>query len=134
MRASTIISACALILAPGLALADPTGTYKVVGHADDGRGTYQGTVEVSRVGPTYKVVWMIDGKKSIGTGLGMHFENPNLVFTGSASDKDIGLAVGYINKDSFGIGSYSQKADGTWSGVWTSGGSQKIVWETWIRQ
>ena len=133
MRAAAIISACALILAPTLALADPTGTYKVVGrHADTG-STYQGTVEVSRTGPTYKVVWVIDGKQSIGTGLGMHIDG-STVTTSAATDKDVGLSVGYINKDSFGIGSYARKPDGTWSGIWTSGGSQKIVTETWTPQ
>ena len=130
MRASVIISACVLILAPTLALADPTGTYKVAGRHGDNGSTYQGTVEVSRMGPTYKVVWVIDGKQSVGTGLGIHVDGTT-VTTGAATDKDVGLAVGYINKDSFGIGSYARKSDGTWSGIWTSGGSQKIVTETW---
>ena len=133
MRVAAIISACALILAPTLALADPTGTYKVAGHAADGSSTYQGTVEVTRTGPTYKVVWVIDGKQSIGTALGMHVDGAT-VTTGAATDKDVGLAVGYLNKDSFGIGSYARKADGTWSGIWTSGNSQKIITETWTRQ
>jgi hypothetical protein len=133
MRAAAVISACALILSPALALADPTGTYKVAGHAADGSSTYQGTVEVTRTGPTYKVVWVIDGKQSVGTGLGIHIDG-NTVTTSAATDKDVGLSVGYINKDSFGIGSYARKPDGTWTGVWTSGGSQKIVTETWTRQ
>ncbi|HEY3621590.1 MAG TPA: hypothetical protein VGL12_04180, partial [Roseiarcus sp.] len=59
MRASAIISACALIAAPSLALADPTGTYDLVGRNADNGSTYKGTVEVSRMGATYKVVWVI---------------------------------------------------------------------------
>ena len=133
MRVFATIAACALILAPTLASADPTGTYKVVGRSADGASTYKGTVEVSRTGPTYKVVWVIDGKQSIGTGLGLHI-NGTTVSTSEATDKDVGLSVGYINKDSFGIGSYARRPDGTWSGIWTSGGSQKIVTETWTPQ
>ena len=134
MRASAIISACALIAAPSLALADPTGTYDLVGRNADNGGTYKGTVEVSRMGATYKVVWVIAGKQSIGTGLGSHFENGDTIVTGPARDNDAGLSVGYINKDSFGIATYYLRPDGSWSGVWTYGGSQHITSETWTRQ
>ena len=132
MRASAIISACALIAAaPTLALADPTGAYNVVGRNADNGSTYRGTVEVSRTGATYKVVWVIAGKESIGTGLGSHFDGPGTIVTGPASDKDTGLSVGYVNKDSFGIATYYKQPDGTWSGVWTYGGSQHTTSETW---
>jgi hypothetical protein len=134
MRASVVILACALIATPTLALADPTGSYKVVGRNADNGNTYTGTVEVSRTGPTYKVVWDIDGKKSIGTGLGSHFDNPTTVSTGPASEKDSALSVGYVNKDSFGIGYYYRRADGSWTGIWTYGGSQHITSETWTPQ
>lgn len=132
MRLSAIISAFLLLAAPPLALADPSGTYSVVGrNADDG-STYKGTVEVSRVGATYKVVWVIDGEKSIGTGIGSHFEDGGDTYaTGPASDKDSGLAVGYVNKDSYGIAIYYRQADGSWKGVWTYGGSQHITSEVW---
>jgi|HubBroStandDraft_2_1064218.scaffolds.fasta_scaffold2415682_1 hypothetical protein len=56
MRFSAIITACVVLVAPTLALADPTGTYNVVGHNADDGSTYKGTVEVSRTGATYKVV------------------------------------------------------------------------------
>jgi hypothetical protein len=130
MRTYAFILACGLIAAPGLALADPTGTYNVAGKAADGH-SYSGTVEVSRTGPTYKVVWNIDGKTSIGTGLGSHFDGPGLYTTGAASEKDTALSVGYVNKDTFGICSYIRRADGSWDGIWTYGGSQNIVHETW---
>jgi hypothetical protein len=137
MRISSFFLASALIAvpslaAPTLALADPTGSFKVIGHNTDG-STYEGTVQVSRAGSIYKIVWDIDGKKSIGTGLGSHAEG-NTIMTGPATDNDIGLAVGYVNKDSFGICAYAQKPDGSWSGVWTYGGSQQITAETWTRQ
>jgi hypothetical protein len=136
MRASAIlISACALIAAPTLALADPTGTYNVVGrNADDG-STYKGTAKVSRTGTTYKVIWLIAGKQSTGTGLGTHLENDGkTIVTGPASDRDIGLSVGYLNKDSYGIATYYRQSDGTWSGVWAYGGSQNVTVETWTPQ
>ncbi len=134
MHLSTAISALVLIAAPALALADPTGTYNVVGRNASNGNTYKGTVQVSRTGATYKVEWVIAGKPTIGTGLGSHFENGHTIVTGPASDKDAALSVGYVNKDSFGIATYYLQPDGTWSGVWTYGGSQHITSETWTRQ
>ena len=134
MRVSAMIAACALIAAPSLALADLSGTYNVVGRNADNGSTYKGTVEVSRTGATYKVVWVIGGKQSVGTGLGSHFENGNTIVTGPASDEDAALSVGYLNKNSFGIATYYLQPDGSWSGVWTYGGSQHITSETWTPQ
>jgi hypothetical protein len=134
MRASTIILASALIAVPTLALADPTGTYSVTGRNANTGNTYRGTVAVSRTGATYKVVWNIAGKESVGTALGSHFENDTTIATGPATDKDSGLSIGYINNNSFGIGTYYLRPDGSWSGVWTYGGSQHITSETWTRQ
>lgn len=134
MRTSTVILACALIAAPTLALADPSGTYNVTGRNANTGNTYQGTVEVSRMGATYKVVWNIAGKQSIGTGLGSHFENATTIVTGPATDKDAGLSIGYLNNNSFGVGTYYLKPDGSWSGVWTYGGSEHITSETWTRK
>jgi hypothetical protein len=134
MRVSAMILAGALIGLPTLALADPTGTYSVTGHNAGGGGTYEGTVEVTRTGGTYKVVWTIAGKNTIGTGLGSHFENGNSIITGPATDNDAALSVGYVSKDSFGIAQYYLQADGSWSGVWTYGGSKDVATETWTKQ
>jgi hypothetical protein len=134
MRTSAVILACALIAAPTLALADPTGTYNVVGHNADNGNVYKGTVQVSRVGPTYKVVWDIAGKQSVGTAIGFHFDNAGAMLTGPASDKDTGISVGYVNKDSFGIGTYGRRTDGTWAGIWTYAGSAHITSEIWTPQ
>lgn len=135
MRPSTFIFACALIATPTLALADPTGSYDVSGrNASDG-STYTGTVEVSREGATYKVVWNIDGKESVGTGLGSHFEHGDTIITGTATDHDTGLAVGYSSgSDNYGIATYYLQSDGTWQGVWAYGGAQNITTETWTRK
>ena len=135
MRASALaITACALIVAPNLALADPTGIYNMVGRNIETGNTYKGTVEISRTGATYKLVWVIAGKESVGTGLGSRFTDANTISTGAASDKDTGLTVGYLNKDSFGIGAYYLQPDGTWFGVWANGGAQRVTQETWTRQ
>jgi hypothetical protein len=134
MRVFAILFACAVIAAPTLALADPTGSYNVVGRNGDSGSTYKGTVVVTRTGATYKVVWTIAGKQSIGTGLGTHLEGGNKVITGPATDKDVGISVGYLNKDSFGIATYYLQADGSWSGVWTYGGADKVAVETWTLQ
>jgi hypothetical protein len=135
MRVSAVISAFILLAAPTLALADATGTYNVVGRNADNGSTYKGTVQVSRTGATYKVVWDIDGERSVGTGLGSRFENGGKsIVTGPASDKDTGLSVGYANKDSFGIATYYLQPDGSWQGVWTYNGSQRTTSENWTRQ
>jgi hypothetical protein len=63
--------------------------------------------------------------------LGSHFENPTTIASGAATDKDTDISVGYINRDSFGIGTYYRRADGSWFGVWTSGDSHSITSETW---
>ncbi|HEY1736065.1 MAG TPA: hypothetical protein VGG12_05415 [Methylovirgula sp.] len=130
MRAFAALLICAFTTVPTLALADPTGSYNVSGkNADD--STYSGTVTVSRTGATYKVVWDINGKQSIGTGLGSHFKDASTFVTGPATDDDTGLSVCYINKDSFGIATYYKQNDGTWAGVWTYGDSQAVTTETW---
>jgi hypothetical protein len=127
-----VILGCALIAAPTLALADPTGTYNVVGRNADNGSTYKGTVEVSRTGATYKVVWVIAGKQSVGTGIGTHLENDGkTIVSGPATDRDVGVSVGYINKDVYGVATYYHQADGTWSGVWTYGGARNVTVETW---
>jgi hypothetical protein len=123
-----------LIAAPSLALADPCGTYNLVGRNADNGSTYKGRWRSRGRGGTYKVVWLIGGKQSIGTGLGSHFENGDTIVTGPASDEDTGLSVGYVNKDSFGIATYYLQRDGSWSGVWTYGGSQHTTSETWTPQ
>lgn len=131
MYIRTIISACALLVLPSIALADPTGTFKVVGkNADDG-STYTGTVTVTRTGATYKVVWNIGGTESVGTGLGSRFEGHDIV-SGHATSDDTGISVGYISKDSYGIAVYYEQSNGNWEGVWSYGGSKGVTNETWI--
>ncbi|MBY5445152.1 hypothetical protein HFO93_17030 [Rhizobium leguminosarum] len=128
----TVISACAFVLLPAIVLADPTGSYKVAGTSEDG-SEYQGTVKVLRNGETYIVDWMIGKNESIGTGLGAKFSGDRFEM-GPASDEDTAISVGYVSKENFGIAMYFEQADGSWQGVWTYGGSEKVSSEIWTRE
>lgn len=116
---------------PTVALADPVGTYDVVGINPDTGGEYTGTVTVSRHGETYNVVWTIGGTESTGVGLGS--SQGNSATTGAASSDDDTLAVGYGNGDGFGIATYELQVDGSWKGHWAYAGGEKVSSETWKR-
>ncbi|WP_407767738.1 hypothetical protein [Rhizobium sp.] len=120
------------MLLPAIALADPTGSYKVAGTSEDG-SEYRGTVKVLRNGETYIVDWMIGKNESIGTGLGAKFSGDRFEM-GPASDEDTAISVGYVSKENFGIAMYFEQPDGSWQGVWTYGGSEKVSSEIWTRE
>ncbi len=128
----TIAAAFSGLLLFGLPVtADPTGRYDVVGENPDSGGEYQGTVRVTRTGQTYRVVWNIAGTKYVGTGLGAVFENGNFRI-GNASSNDRALSVGYISGRTFGMAFYIRRDDGSWDGVWTYSGSNRVARETWF--
>lgn len=131
MRIRTIIAAGLLALAPALAWADPTGTFKVQGVNPDNGQQYTGTVKVVREGETYAVAWNIGGQQFAGTGLGAKF-NGNRFEMGPASPDDTAISVGYISGNSFGMAMYFLQPDGTWQGVWTYAGSKKASSENWL--
>ena len=134
MRAPAVIraalTALLLTLAAGQALADPTGTFRVVGTNPDSRSTYKGKVTVTRTGDTYKVVWDIAGTRYIGTGLGAIIRDRKFL-VGPAEPDDIAISVGYVSGKTFGMAMYFLQDDGTWEGVWTYGGSRDVAKETW---
>ena len=134
MRAPAVIraalTALLLTLAAGQALADPTGTFRVVGTNPDSGSTYKGKVTVTRTGDTYKVVWDIAGTRYIGTGLGAIIRDRKFL-VGSAEPDDIAISVGYVSGKTFGMAMYFLQDDGTWEGVWTYGGSRDVANETW---
>ncbi|NKN36477.1 hypothetical protein HFC70_08925 [Agrobacterium sp. a22-2] len=132
MSIRAILTACALILAPAAALADPTGTFKVTGSNEDATEEYTGTVKVVRTGQTYAVYWEIAGDEFVGTGLGAKFIGDRFEM-GPASDDDTAISVGYVSKENFGIAMYFEQPDGSWQGVWTYGGSEKVISENWTR-
>ncbi|MBB4301761.1 hypothetical protein GGD81_000778 [Rhodobium orientis] len=123
-------AAAAFLFLCGAALADPTGSYDVVGENPNTGGEYQGTVSVSRTGQTYRVVWSIAGQNYVGTGLGAVFENDTFRI-GGATPNDAALSVGYISGQSFGMAFYIEQDDGSFEGVWTYAGSNKVARETW---
>lgn len=115
------------------AAADPTGRYNVVGINPDSGTEYRGTVEVTRTGETYKVIWNIGGTRYIGTGLGALVRNGRYT-VGPAHPEDTSISIGYVSGRTFGQAFYFEQPDGSWRGVWTYGGSNKITSESWFRR
>lgn len=115
------------------ALAGPEGTFTVRGTNPGGQGEYSGTVSVRQTGQTYSVIWNVGGVKYTGTGLGA--ENSRGYSTmGPASSSDSSIAISYISDGTFGLAYYVEQEDGTWRGIWTYGGSDKIGTEVWTRR
>ncbi len=130
----SILGACVIILAGvASAIAGPEGTYAVTGTNPGGNGTYKGTVSVTRTGETYEVVWNISGTRYVGSALGAA-PVKGVTVMGPADPSDDTLAVGYVSGKSFGLAFYVEQKDGTWDGVWTYGGSDKVGTESWRRK
>ena len=127
------ITITTLIMFTLSALAGPEGTYTVRGTNPGGQGEYSGTVSVRQTGQTYSVIWNVGGVKYTGTGLGA--ENSRGYSTmGPASTSDSSIAISYISDGTFGLAYYVEQDDGTWRGIWTYGGSDKIGTEIWTRR
>lgn len=129
-----LTAAALLALTPMAAMADPVGTYDVIGNNPDDGSEYRGTAEVTRTGDTYSVTWNIGVSNFIGTGLGAKFVSDTRFEMGVAGPDDIALSVGYVTKDSFGVAMYFEQPDGHWEGVWTYGGSTKATTEKWYKK
>lgn len=119
------------IVMPSPVLADPVGTYDVIGINPDTGGEYTGTVTVRRTGGTYSVVWLIAGSESSGVGLGG--KRGSGASTRPAAGDDDMISIGYGNTDGFGIAQYDLQSDGSWRGNWAYGGGEKVSTETWTR-
>ncbi len=130
MRLSTIIAGLFLAVLATVSHADPTGKYNVVGTNPDTGSEYRGRVSVTRTGETYRVVWNIGGTRYIGTGLGALVSSGRYT-VGPAHPDDSSISIGYVSGRSFGQAFYFEQKDGSWEGVWTYGGSNKIASETW---
>lgn len=133
MKLFALALVAAIAVLPVAALADPTGTYAVNGNNAAGDSQYSGTVEVVRTGETYVIYWNIGGKEFIGTGIGAQLLEDSIKM-GPATENDRGLSIGYVSEENFGIAMFFEQADGTWQGVWTYGGGEKVAGETWTRQ
>jgi len=124
--AASAILACTL----ANAVADPVGDYSVKGANPGGNGAYQGSVSVRQTGETYEVIWDIGGTRYTGSALGAAPVKGRSLM-GPADPGDDTLAVGYVSGRSFGLAFYVEQDDGTWKGIWTYGGSDKIGNEVW---
>lgn len=128
---AALTSAAVISLMLTSAMAGPEGTYTVEGNSPGSGAPYEGTVTVERTGETYQVVWEIGGTTFVGSGLGAAPAKGGTIM-GPADDADYVLAVGYVSKPAnFGLAYYVEQADGTWKGIWTYGGSDKIGTEIW---
>ncbi len=132
MKIRSLASALMLTLLPGLALADPVGTWKISGTNLEDNAPYEGTITIERVGGVYRAEWDIDGKKLHGIGLGGKMVGSNFT-VGPASADDNVISLGYTQEDVTGMGIYLQMPDGTWQGVWTAGDSEKSNPESWTK-
>lgn len=129
----TIVTLAAWITLAVSAFAGPEGNYTVRGTNPGGQGEYSGTVSVHQTGQTYSVIWNVGGVKYTGTGLGAE-DSKGYSTMGPASTGDSSIAISYISDGSFGLAYYVEQEDGTWRGIWTYGGSNKIGTEVWIRR
>ena len=100
-----------------VACADPAGTYVVEGTNPGSAGRYKGTVSVEQTGETYRVIWIINNRQYIGTGIG---------------DQKF-IAVSYKVGDKTGLALYGADGDG-YTGVWTFAEGTKMGAERWARQ
>lgn len=121
----------ALLTAATGAFAGPEGSYDVVGTNPGDGSSYTGSVTVEQTGETYQVIWEISGTRFIGSALGAAPVKGRTIMGPAAANDDV-LAVGYVSGErNFGLAFYVEQEDGTWSGVWTFGGSTAIGTETW---
>lgn len=111
-----LTTSLAVLLAGTLAaLADPVGSYSIRGTNPGGGSSYSGSVEVTRTGETYRVVWVIGGETYTGTGIG----------------DDSFLAVSYRSGNQTGLALYGRKPDRSWEGVWAYAGGRQLGTDRW---
>ena len=94
---------------------DITGTYEGGGNNPGGAGSYDCTVEITKSGEGYKVVWYFDGQPG---------------YEGTGILKDNTLAVGFANPNGYGVVAYTVNPDGSLDGTWAGAGDVKTGTET----
>ncbi len=117
MRHLIAVGAALLWSAAAACAADPVGDYAVEGTNPGGGSQYRGTVSITKIGETYRVVWVVGGTRYIGTGIG---------------NKDF-IAVSYRSGNDTGLALYGADG-GNWAGVWTYVGGRQVGTELWRRQ
>ena len=116
MRALLLVAAL-LFGSVSAARADPVGRYAIEGSNPGGGGAYRGSVEVTRTGETFRVVWVIDGTRYVGTAIG---DNKFLTVT-YRSGNETGLALYGAN-------------GANWDGIWAYAGGTATGRERWVRR
>ena len=92
------------------------GRYNIEGRTPDGT-TYNGTAEVVPTGDTFRVTWVIDGQRYLGTNIG----DEGFLTVSYRSGNDTGLVL-LVNEN------------GVWSGIWTYAGGTRLGQERWVRR
>ena len=109
------VGAAAILMTATVSIAGPEGRYALRGENPGGSGTYTGSVQVARTGPsTFSVTWKVG----------------NDTFRGTAVGDDEFMAVGYVGSGNQGIALYVAKG-AAWDGIWTYAGQAKIGTESW---
>lgn len=116
-RVAAFVGALGIAGLPSVVRADPAGTYAVEGTNPGSGGRYKGTVSVEQTGETYRVIWIINNRQYIGTGIG---------------DQKF-IAVSYKVGDKTGLALYGADGGG-YTGVWTYAEGTKMGAERWTRQ
>ena len=94
---------------------DITGTYEGGGTNPGGAGGYECTVEITKAGEGYTVVWFFDGQPG---------------YEGSGILKDNTLVIGFANAQGYGVVAYTVNPDGSLDGTWAGMGDTKTGTET----
>lgn len=123
-------SAALLALLPALALADPSGVYRVDGTDGANQAAYQGTVTVERVGEKYSVVWSINGREIRGVALGGAFSEGAFMI-GPAHRDDLMLAIGFSDGSAFGSATMFLQQDGSYEGFQVNSNGARSGQERW---
>lgn len=114
--AATLFSVAGLL--PSLALAGPEGIYDMTGANPGDASPYKGVVEVRKTGETYAVTWRFGADETQGVGA---------LATGSGRT----FAVSYDASQGHGIALYELQGDGSWSGIWSGMGGDRLGSEIW---
>ena len=117
MRYLSAIGAALLLWTATAFAADPVGSYSIEGTNPGNGARYDGTVEITKTGETYRVIWVVGGTRYVGTGIG---------------NKDF-IAVSYRSGNDTGLALYGADG-GNWAGVWTYAGGREVGSEIWHRQ
>ncbi len=117
---------------PLSALADPVGTFQVIGKNPNGT-MYKGIVRVVQTGDTYTMAWKIGDQKMAGVGVGGVSGKDGITSEPAARNVNV-LTVAFSTGNGFGAAQFVQQADGTWLGAWAPIGGGKISEERWLPQ